>query len=107
MNPEEFIKKWGKILLPAMPVGPAERAYSQEHFIDICRLLGHETPAEGNPDRYRFEKPLTKITGTKGFADVWKAGFFGWEYKGPHKNLTEAYVQLKLYSDAMENPPLL
>jgi hypothetical protein len=43
----------------------------------------------------------------RGFADVWKRGFSGWEYKGKHKDLTEAYDQLLRYRDALENPPLL
>ena len=28
-----------------------ERASSQEHFIDLCRLLGVPTPNEGDPRR--------------------------------------------------------
>lgn len=42
-----------------------------------------------------------------GFADVWKKGCFAWEYKGPKKNLVQAYAQLKQYADALDNPPLL
>ena len=42
----------------------------------------------------------------KGFADVWKRGFFGWEYKGKHKNLNEAFTQLVRYQGDLENPPL-
>lgn len=107
MTPDQFIAKWTKLLKPNPPDGPAEKAYSQEHFIDLCRMFGQKTPAEDSPDRLRFEKPLTKITKSKGYADVWKKGFFGWEYKGPHLDLDSAYVQLKTYSDALENPPLL
>jgi type II restriction/modification system DNA methylase subunit YeeA len=43
----------------------------------------------------------------KGFADVWKRGFFGWEYKGKHKSLSAAYAQLVRYQGDLENPPLL
>ena len=32
---------------------------------------------------------------------------FGWEYKGKHKDLKEAYRQLQLYREALENPPLM
>lgn len=39
MTPNEFIKKWTRATLP-------ERAASQEHFIDLCRLLGHPMRAE-------------------------------------------------------------
>ena len=38
---------------------------------------------------------------------MWKRGFFGWEYKGKHKDLAAAYDQLLLYREALENPPLL
>lgn len=104
VTPQEFITKW-KAILASPPEGAQERALSQQHFLDVCSLIGHQQPhAEEN---FRFEKPVTKVSGEKGFADVWKRGFFGWEYKGPHKNLDRAYVQLKNYSDALENPPLM
>ena len=45
--------------------------------------------------------------GGKGFADVWKRGFFAWEYKGKHKYLHEAYGQLLDYREDLDNPPLL
>jgi type II restriction/modification system DNA methylase subunit YeeA len=45
--------------------------------------------------------------GGKGFADVWRKGFFAWEYKGKHKDLRAAYEQLLLYREDLENPPLL
>src|SRR5208337_5054456 len=45
--------------------------------------------------------------GERGFADVWKKGCFGWEYKGKKKNLDEAYKQLLRYREALANPPLL
>jgi type II restriction/modification system DNA methylase subunit YeeA len=38
---------------------------------------------------------------------VWKKAFFGWEYKGKHKDLTAAYDQLLQYRNNLENPPLL
>ena len=42
-----------------------------------------------------------------GFADVFKRGFFGWEYKGKHANLDKAYQQLLQYRESLHNPPLL
>lgn len=102
MTPEQFIAKW-------KPVALTERSASQQHFIDLCHLLGEPTPAEADPtgDTYTFEKGATKATGGNGWADVWRRGIFGWEYKGKGKDLDAAYLQLKLYSDALENPPLL
>ncbi len=88
---------------------PSERAASQEHFIDLCRLLGQLTPNEADPsgDFYAFEKGTTKTLGGDGFADVWRRGHFAWEYKGKHKDLAAAYRQLLQYREDLENPPLL
>jgi hypothetical protein len=102
MNVPEFQAKWRHTTL-------TERAAAQSHFIDVCRLVGHETPAEMDPDgrRFTFEKGLTKTGGGGGFADVWYRRHFGWEYKKPGEDLEKAYRQLKLYAEALENPPLL
>ena len=102
MTPEQFIAKWE-------PVTLTERSAAQQHFIDLCRLLGEPTPAESDPtgDTFTFEKGAIKATGGRGWADVWKKGAFGWEYKGPDRDLQAAYAQLKQYADALENPPLL
>ncbi len=47
-----------------------------------------------------------KSSGTPGFADVWKQGHFGFEYKKKKKNLGEALKQLSQYAWNLENPPL-
>ncbi len=98
----EFIAKWKKVDLK-------ERSAAQEHFIDLCRLVGHPTPAQADPTgaSYCFERGAAKYGGGDGFADVWKKGFFGWEYKGKHKDLVAAYDQLLRYRDALASPPLL
>ena len=61
-----------------------ERAAAQSHFRDLCDLLGEEPPTDADPkgEWYAFEKGATKTTGGEGWADVWKRGCFGWEYKG-------------------------
>ena len=102
MNAAEFIAKWKKVELK-------ERSAAQEHFLDLCRMLGHPTPAEADPtgETFCFEKGTEKHGGGDGFADVWKKDFFGWEYKGKHKDLGNAYNQLLLYRDALASPPLL
>ena len=102
MTPGEFIVKWRASELK-------ERSASQEHFIDLCRLLGESTPAEADPvgDRYCFERGARKDTGGDGWADVWKRHHFAWEYKGKHANLDAAFKQLRQYALALENPPLL
>lgn len=102
MTVAEFIAKWRKVELK-------ERSAAQEHFLDLCNVFGHPTPAAADPtgEKYCFEKGAAKHGGGDGFADVWKRGFFGWEYKGKHKDLNAAYDQLLRYRDALENPPLL
>jgi hypothetical protein len=102
MTPQQFIAKWQKVSL-------SERSACQQHFLDLCELLDHPKPAEADPEgtSFTFERGCRKTDGSKGWADVWKRGFFGWEYKGRHKNLGEAYSQLLLYREALENPPLL
>ena len=86
-----------------------ERSASQEHFIDLCRLLGEPTPAEADPtgEAYCFERGARKDTGGDGWADVWKRHHFAWEYKGKRADLDAAFGQLRLYALALENPPLL
>ena len=68
-----------------------------------------KTPTDADPkgEWYCFERGATKTTGGDGWADVWKRGCFGWEYKSRGKNLDEAIDQLKRYALALENPPLL
>ncbi len=88
-------------------VTTTEKAASQEHFIDLCRMLGESTPHEVDPagSQYAFEKRVVKAGGGDGFADVWKRDFFAWEYKGRDKDLKAAYVQLLAYKDDLGNPP--
>ena len=102
MTPEEFIAKWRAAELK-------ESAAAKEHFLDLCALLEIPPPAKSDPkgENFTFEKAVTKASGGKGFADVWKRNCFAWEYKGDDKSLVKAYAQLKEYADALENPPLL
>ncbi len=101
MTPQQFIKKW-------KPVALTERATAQTHFIDLCALVGHDDPVAADPrgESFTFEKGVTKTGGGDGFADVWKKGFFAWEYKKKKRNLEDALAQLVRYAAALENPPL-
>jgi type II restriction/modification system DNA methylase subunit YeeA len=102
MTPNEFVSKWTRVSL-------SERSASQQHFLDLCEVFDHPKPAEADPtgECFTFERGASKHGGGDGWADVWKRGFFGWEYKGKHKDLDAAYDQLLLYREALENPPLL
>ncbi len=102
MHISEFIQKWRGTEL-------TEKSASHEHFIDLCRVFDHPTPAEQDQSgkEFTFEKGATKPDKSDGWADIWKRDYFAWEYKSPGKDLEEAYKQLQRYEDALENPPLL
>lgn len=102
MTPEDFVAKWKASTL-------TERAASQSQFLDLCKMLDEPSPSEADPtgETYAFEKGASKTTGASGWADVWKQGYFGWEYKGKGKDLDAAFAQLQQYSGALGNPPLL
>ena len=102
LTPQAFVDKWRHTELK-------ERAACQEHFLDLCHLIGHPTPAADDPtgEHFAFEYGLAKQDGGQGFADVFKRGYFGWEYKGKHANLDKAYGQLLQYRSDLLNPPLL
>lgn len=101
MTPSEFVSKWRE--------GGDERRDFHSFFNDLCRMLGHKTPREADPTHtwFTFEYGASKSTGGQGWADVWKRGHFGLEAKGTGRDLVQAYAQLKAYSDALQNPPLL
>jgi type II restriction/modification system DNA methylase subunit YeeA len=98
----EFVARWKASSL-------SERAGSHSHFNDLCEVLGspHPAAADHTGESFTFEKRVSRTHGGKGFADVWKRKYFGWEYKGKHKDLREAYLQLQDYRDDLESPKLL
>jgi len=97
-----FVARWRTATL-------TEQQGAQSHFRELCEVLGVDPPTalDQSGAAYTFEKGLTKSGGGHGRADVWKRGFFAWEYKGPGKDLDAAYTQLLQYRDDLENPPLL
>ena len=101
VTPQDFIRKW-------KPVALTERATAQEHFLDLCAVFEHPTPAEDDPtgEHFSFEKGVSKTGGGGGFADVWKKSSFAWEYKKKKRDLGAALEQLTRYAAALENPPL-
>jgi len=83
LTPAQFVAKWS-------PVELSELAASQEHFIDLCRMLGQPTPADHDATgaEYTFEKGVTPSgeasrgsAGERGFADVWWRGKFALEFR--------------------------
>jgi hypothetical protein len=115
MTPAEFKRKWARY-------SGKETAAYQEHFNDLCALLGQPSPAAADPtgsESFCFQKRVVKdaelfaledsgrvaeepdADRERGFADVWKRGFFAWEYKGKKKNLDAAYQQLLRYRESL------
>lgn len=84
ITPQEFVSKWKRVTA-------REKQTYQEHFLDICQLVGHQTPNDYDPTgtRFAFEMGAAKTSGGQGWADVAKLGFFGWEYKGTAGSLVE------------------
>lgn len=102
ITPQDFVSKWKRVTA-------REKQIYQEHFIDLCHLVGHQTTNEYDPTgtRFGFEMGAVKTSGGQGWADVAKLGYFGWEYKGKDSDLEKAYDQLLRYRDSLQNPPLL
>jgi type II restriction/modification system DNA methylase subunit YeeA len=69
----------------------------------VASPTGH---SDGDGD-YLFEKGTAVLGQKRGFADVFKRGCFGWEYKAPGRPLDAALRQLMGYALALESPPLL
>jgi hypothetical protein len=67
MTPQQFINKW-------KPATLTEMSTYQQHFLDLCELLGEKKPAEVDPTGawFTFQKGLTTNQDKKGFADVWR-----------------------------------
>jgi hypothetical protein len=63
LSPQEFVDKWRKAHLK-------ESSAAQEHFIDLCRMFEHQTPAAADPEgqRFTFEAGPTKQRGGPGWA---------------------------------------
>src|SRR4051812_28641191 len=102
ITPQQFVNQW-------RAVEQKERSIAQSHFNSLCQLIGQQTPLEADPkgEWFAFEMGANKTTGGDGFADVWKRGYFAWEYKGKHGNMDKAYQQLLQYRESLQNPPLL
>ena len=69
MTPQQFIAKCKRADL-------SERSACQQHFLDLCELLGHPKPAEVDPNGtwFTFKKGADKVVGGGGWADAWWKG---------------------------------
>lgn len=62
--------------------------------------------AQGDPKRLA-EDVQVGAGDVDGWADVWRRGCFAWEYKGKHRDLTQAMSQVRNCAGALGNPPFL
>ena len=99
MDAAEFIEKWRDTPL-------SERAAAQQHFLELCELLGVDKPPTTGPSTadYRFEAPVVGADDRPGFADAFLRGRFAWEYKKRRASLVEARKQLLRYVGFLGNP---
>ena len=67
LSPHDFVAKWRKVEL-------SERSAVQQHFLDLCALVGHDSPADADPTGhdFAFEMGATKTAGEHGWADLVK-----------------------------------
>ncbi|MGI8978123.1 MAG: hypothetical protein ACR2FY_02745 [Pirellulaceae bacterium] len=70
MSPAQFIAKWQAVNL-------SERSACQQHFLDLCELLGQPMPAAADPEGawYCFEKGVKKTQGHKHLLSAFKEEF--------------------------------
>ena len=103
MIPQEFVNKWRLV------TEVSERSTYQQHFLDLCELVGHGKPIQLDPkgEFFTFEAGAAKQSGGNGWADVWYKGHFAIEYKKPGVELEKAYAQILQYRESLQNPPLL
>jgi hypothetical protein len=47
ITPQDFVSKWKR-------VSAREKQTYQEHFLDICQLVAHQTPNDYDPSGTRF-----------------------------------------------------
>lgn len=104
---ERFIAKWNG-------VGASELSTSQSFLIDLCHLLGVDTPHPTAEQNYMFERPITFAHGdgsaSPGRIDLYRRGAFVLEAKklkaatqtkGFDKALLVARIQAEQYARAL------
>src|ERR1700682_3339129 len=77
MIPQEFIAKWQRANL-------SERSAAQQHFLDLCDLLGQPKPAAADPDGawYTFERGVKSTDDDQGWGGGWMEERVGGGYRG-------------------------
>jgi hypothetical protein len=61
LTPQDFVSKWKRVTA-------REKQTYQEHFIDLCHLVEHQTPNDFDPTgrRFGFEMGAPKTSGGQG-----------------------------------------
>ena len=64
-TPQDFVSKWKRVTA-------REKQTYQEHFIDLCHLVDHQTPNEANPTgtRFTFKMDAAETSGGHGWKGI-------------------------------------
>src|SRR5829696_4900770 len=96
LTPQEFAKKGAGVAL-------SERSSYQQHFLDLCAMLGAPAPAEADPagsstpSRRGWRRPgAARASPTCGTREPLRL-----RVQGRHKDLKAAYDQLLQYREAL------
>ena len=88
LTPQDFVQKWAASTR-------TERAAAQEHFIDLCRLLGQSTlNCDPTGESYAFEKGAAKAANEAVF-DV-----YGWPDDLEAEDILRRLLALNLSCDS-------
>src|SRR5713226_7329128 len=106
MSPEDFIARW-------RGTTRTERSAAQEHFLDLCALLGVPKPAdvERHGTEYTVEKSTRKIGDTAGFAEYLhkrirgELGFAAEEARDPRRCSRKGIAAAAVSSATRPAPP--
>ena len=94
MTVQDFIIKWRKVELK-------ERSAAQEHFLDLCAVFDHPTPAAADPtgEMFCFEKGAAKHGGADCHARLdAAAAAYGWPSDLPDEAILERLLEMKRYA---------
>jgi hypothetical protein len=69
------------------------------YFLEVVFGQPHPAASDAVGERFTFEKPVSKVYGGYGFADVWRRDHFAWEYKESrgkkHQDLSTFFISFQ------------
>jgi len=85
-----------------------ESASAQQHFLDLCTLIGHPTPAEADPtgQSFTFEAGATRFTAVRAVPTFGRKAALRGSTKASTR-ISTSVPAIAPVREALENPPLL